>query len=139
MNWGVGGSEPAPPALLHPDRLSRHSCAPLASFLRPTVIPAPLSVIPAQAGIRLYPHPAHPFPNSSLPPFRGEVRWGVGGSEPAPPALLHPDRLSRHSCAPLASFLRPTVIPAPPSVIPAQAGIQAISSACAGHDAATAR
>ena len=30
-----------------------------------------------------------------------------------------------------------SVTPAPPSVIPAQAGIQAISSACARHDAAT--
>ena len=25
----------------------------------------------------------HPFPNSSLPPSRGEVRWGVGGRERA--------------------------------------------------------
>ena len=38
--------------------------------------PAYGSVIPAQAGI---PSPnSRPHPNSSLPPLRGEVRWGVG-------------------------------------------------------------
>ena len=29
-------------------------------------------------------------PNSSLPPLRGEVRWGVGGYEPPPPVLHAP-------------------------------------------------
>ena len=45
------------------------------------------------------------IPNSSLPPFRGEVRWGVEGSEP-PPGHIH-------------TSIPPTVIPAPPTVIPA--------------------
>ena len=63
-------------AALHPSFLRlifRHSCA-------------SSSVIPAQAGT----HCAHrhlpstyPLPDSSLPPFRGEVRWGVGGCERA--------------------------------------------------------
>ena len=51
------------------------------------------------------PTPA-PFPNSSLPPSRGEVRWGVEAREPRtkprsqpdpPPATPAPP--SRHSCA----------------------------------------
>ena len=42
-----------------------------------------------------------PQENSSLPPFRGEVRWGVRCIEPAPTALLHPDRHFRHSRAPI--------------------------------------
>ena len=61
-----------------------------------------------------------PFPNSSLPPFRGEVRWGVGCCEWAVAGRLRPDRSPRISS---------TAIPAPPfrhscsfSVIPAQAG-----------------
>ena len=74
-------------------------------------------------------HPP-PFPNSSLPPSRGEVRWGVERCEPAPTALLHPDR---SPATPQPSFLHPS------SVIPAQAGNQAISSACARHEAATAQ
>ena len=83
---GVRGNErrtkPAPPSF---PPLSRHSCT----------------------GRSSHPNNTHPFPNSSLPPSRGEVRWGVRGREPAPPvaprtivhvhpsALLHP---SRHSC-----------------------------------------
>ena len=64
------------------------------------------------------PTPPPPFPNSSLPPSRGEVRWGVGRCEPPPP-VPH---------APIAHPLPLPVIPAPLPVIPAQAGIQAISS-----------
>ena len=57
------------------------------------VTPAPDSVIPAQAGTD-----APPFPNSSLPPTRGEVRWGVESNEPTTtpepttnPPFDHPD------------------------------------------------
>ena len=107
----------------------RHSCAPrsvipaqagtrtppIPSSLRP-----PLPVIPAQAGTRTphpplsphaHPHPTTPFPNSSLPPFRGEARWGVGGNDPPPPTLSHTPRT-----------------PPPRSVIPAQAGTRATPS-----------
>ena len=48
-----------PPSFLRPLRRTRS----LSSFLRP------LSVIPAQAGTKLYPHPRPSFPNSSLPPL----------------------------------------------------------------------
>ena len=136
---------PAPPP--------RHSCAPSPSFLRP------LPVIPAQAGTThptpnssrplpqstppfLLPnssrplppiHPA-PFPNSSLPPSRGEVRWGVGGNDLAPPAAPRPDRPHppplpiltphlRHLSTSPPPLLRPQPSSLrPPSVIPAQAG-----------------
>ncbi len=56
-------------------------------------------------------HPPSPFPNSSLPPKRGEVRWGVGGTE-RPPSVHPSPPFTRHSRAP----------PPPLSVIPAQAG-----------------
>ena len=98
---------PTPPTL-------RHSRAPLPSFLRP------LSVIPAQAGTTPRPIPASPplFPNSSLPPGRGEVRWGVGRREPPPPALhapiTHPTPLSIFP-APSPSFLRRQEPPLPPN------------------------
>ena len=59
------------------------------------------------------------FPNSSLPPSRGEVRWGVGGHEPSPPSRARPNR-SPHSPSVIPAPL--SVIPAPLSVIPAQAG-----------------
>ena len=67
------------------------------------VTPAPDSVIPAQAGTHDHPindptTPAPPFPNSSLPPSRGEVRWGVESTEPTTtpepttnPPFDHPD------------------------------------------------
>jgi len=82
----------------------RHSCAP-PLFLR-------------RQEPRLSHTSAPPFPNSSLPPLRGEVRWGVGRREPPPP-VPH---------APIAHPLPLPVIPAPLPVIPAQAGTQAISS-----------
>ena len=56
-------------------------------------------------------HPPTPFPNSSLPPFRGEVRWGV----------RRPERLPAIVRAPIVLALPPTAaahlaspIPAPP-------------------------
>ena len=111
--WGVERRErpPAtepPPALsgAHPPTvipapLTRHPCTPHPSFLRP------LSVIPAQVGTPQPPAPRiPPLPNSSLPPTRGEARWGVERRErpPAaepPPALFGAHPQSRHSCAPI--------------------------------------
>ena len=117
--------------------------APFPSFLRrqeptpPPATPHPLSVIPAQAGTRTpsrhsyappfrhscagrnphhhtHPPPPPPFPNSSLPPFRGEARWGVGGNE--------------HTTAPATTTTPlPRPLPHPLSVIPAQAGTRAPS------------
>ena len=127
---------PAPPSVIpaqagtHSPPL-RHPCAPPPSFLRrqepirplsvtpapPSVIPAPSSVIPAQAGTtqRAPPtNPTHPFPNSSLPPSRGEARWGVESHEPP--------HQSPH--APIAHTALPTLprplslAPAPPSITP---------------------
>ena len=47
-----------------------------SATLQGAFTPAYDSVIPAQAGI---PTPTAALtPNSSLPPLRGEVRWGVG-------------------------------------------------------------
>ncbi len=89
---------PAPPP--------RHSRAPHPSFLRRQE--------------RAHPRIPHsPFPNSSLPPSRGEVRWGVEAPNhrrrphPPQPPKPHPLRRSRH---PLLRHSRA------PSVIPAQAG-----------------
>ena len=107
----------------------------------PTVIPAPPTVIPAQAGTRAPPpsflrrqepaqagthhhHPTSPIPNSSLPPSRGEVRWGVECCEPPPRPYTprSPTRAPlRHSCA--------------PTVIPAQAGTHAPPAIPAPHSA----
>ena len=136
-----------PPAHLH------HPCASPPSFLRRQEPRAPHAT----------PHPKHmrrwpPFrpppsqkgrvPNSSLPPFRGEVRWGVGRREHhqplsptpqfapllrpplSPPPPLRPPPPPRTLSAtpiPLPPSLclpshQPTRSPPPPSVIPAQAG-----------------
>ena len=118
------------PARLHPSLPRPHP-----SFLRPP------SVIPASsrhscAG-RNPPTSTHqgPLPqeNSSLPPGRGEVRWGVKGSEPThqsrhtPIVPAAPPPHPRLSPA-LPSLLHPSVAPAPLTVIPAQAGIQVISA-----------
>ena len=107
----------------------RHSSAPISPSLRPHLaIPTPPIAIPTQAGTHLH-SLANPssFPNSSLPPSRGEVRWGVGGCERPPttecgartllgrihisvippPHLDHPYTPNRHSCAPISSSLRP--------------------------------
>ena len=90
---------------------SRSPTPPIAHAIPPPSFPRAFFVIPAQAGMTRggrndgkcdhAPAPAHslPSPNASLPPSRGEVRWGVGG--PArPPAALH------HPRAPFSSFLR---------------------------------
>ncbi len=81
----------APSVNSSPPRPLRHTCAPLRHSCAP-------SVIPAQAGTHAstHPHIPYPFPNSSLPPSRGEVRWGVEASEPAPP-----------SCTPIAFLWSP--------------------------------
>ena len=98
---------------------------PLRRTRAPSVIPAPPFVIPAQAGTTA--HNTHPFPNSSLPPGRGEVRWGVRGHERPPQVVRAPiahltpaASLLRPSASSLRSPLRRTCAS---SVIPAQAGI----------------
>ena len=132
VRWGVGvpsrphrSCAPRSPT----PRPLRHSCT-------PSVIPAPPSVIPAPSPSYPRPHPSflrrqeppaniHRSPNSSLPPGRGEVRWGVGvPSRPhwsCAPRSPTP-RPVRHTRAPSVIPAPPSVIPAPPSVIPAQAG-----------------
>ena len=69
---------------------SRHSYAPPPSFLRRQEPTAPQHSFPA------------PFPNSSLPPSRGEVRWGVRGRDRPLPPTFHP---------------RPIYLPSPPGNI----------------------
>ncbi len=61
-----------------------------------------------------------PIPNSSLPPSRGEVRWGVGGREPPPSG--------RAAARTLRSASTPPSSPRPLPVIPAQAGTRATST-----------
>ncbi len=86
---------------------------------RPPSSPRALPVIPAQAGTHA-PTPSTPLtplPNSSLPPSRGEARWGVGGREPAPTprhaANTHPTNPTpRRQHAPHQPSA--SVIPAPP-------------------------
>ena len=73
-------------------------CLPYLRPLRHTYAP---SVIPAQAGTKPTHTSAPLFPNSSLPPKRGEARWGVGAHECAAAARHHLNRPS-----PLPSFLR---------------------------------
>ena len=62
---------------------------------RPATPPSPLCPLPSFLRRQ---EPTHPsvrlHPNSSLPPSRGEVRWGVGSHKPAPPAVPRPDRLA---------------------------------------------
>ena len=119
---------------LHLDRLSRptrplrHSCALLSSFLRRQ-------------------EPAHPntlsSSNSSLPPSRGEVRWGVRGNERLPTTLPYTSIASPVLPRPSPSFpaplsvipASPSVLPAPPSVIPAPP----YRHSCAGRNRAPFR
>ena len=140
VRWGVEGREPAPPTAPHPDHPRRTHAAPMPHQRSPSYplslrhsyssLPSflpPFSVIPAQAGTT---HPAPLFPNSSLPPSRGEVRWGVEGREPAhqsrPTPITHaalpPHQRSPSYPLPSVIPAPPLVIPAPPLVIPAQAG-----------------
>ena len=85
----------------------------------------------------------HPFPNSSLPPSRGEVRWGVRGRKPAHQPRCPPDHPRDHprhlasviplplpsSPAPPPSFLRrqeptrTTNLPPPPTSGGAEAAL----------------
>ncbi len=95
----IGGSVPSSAHI----RRAYAAPAPHPSFLRPSP-----SFLRRQEPT--HPHIPHPVPNSSLPPTRGEVRWGVGGPERPPaaerqpaPSKTHPH--FRHSCAP-PSFLR---------------------------------
>ena len=160
VRWGVGGHELSPPSRARPNRSPRspsaqsrapqsltplplrHSCAPLPSFLRPlSVIPAPplrhscagRNHAPPRASHHAHQPPSsHPFPNSSLPPSRGEVRWGVGGHEPSPPVarapIAHPTppppsraRPNRPPHFPLHPVARPQIAhptPPPPSRAP---------------------
>ncbi len=131
-------------------------------LLLPPVTPAPEPVIPAQAGTTPHTHP--PSPNSSLPPSRGEARWGVGGTEhttaPSPTTTPSPSTPTPapSSATPTPSSATPTpssatpappsatpapssatpapssAIPAPPSVIPAQAGTLADRIALTARD-----
>ena len=127
----------------------RHSCAPPSviptqagtratsppSFLRRQEPPNKPPLLPNSSPT--YDEKGAQLPNSSLPPLRGEVRWGVERHEPAPPIAPRPDRpllrpnrprLSpfRHSCAPppatpaplLPSFLRRQEPPNKPPLLP---------------------
>ncbi len=102
-----------PRPLCHSCALFRHSCAGRNPGDHQRLRSPPVS--------RHAHHPAntHPFPNSSLPPTRGEVRRGVGSHKPThqtrpapiPTPHLHRPRPNRHTRAPL-SLLRP-----PPSFL----------------------
>ena len=98
---------PLPPFLRPPPSLPR----PPPSFLRP--LSSYLRPLRHSCAGRNHPTPTPISQNSSLPPSRGEVRWGVGSperppaAEPQPaPSKAHPHSL--HLRAPHA------VIPAPP-------------------------
>ncbi len=89
------------------------------------IIPTPSSVIPAPphrhscAGRNPPPIPQTPAassPNSSLPPSRGEVRWGVERHEPPPATKRHPhsSRTHPHSHHPRPLPRYPRPLPPPP-------------------------
>ena len=90
VRWGVGGTdrppaiEPKIPSPLRPP--SRHSCAGRNHSTHQATRTKHL-----------------PQENSSLPPFRGEVRWGVGGTD-RPPAIE--PKIPSPLRPPLSSFLR---------------------------------
>ena len=111
------------PERIHPTRHPRAPSpvipAPLyPSFLRrqEPALPPPSPPIPNSSHQPPAPR-ILPFPNSSLPPTRGEVRWGVERRE-RPPAAEPPP-------APLQSASTPPSFPRPLPVIPAQAGTRA--------------
>ena len=105
-----GGTKPRAGAPIAPHPIAHAS--PPSRPHSPSHTPPPSFLRPLPSFLRRQ-EPTHPsvllLPNSSLPPSRGEVRWGVGRPEPPPPALqapiahashspssLHP---LRHSCA----------------------------------------
>ena len=121
---------------------------PLKSYPTTALQPPTNHHSPNSPSPKFTPSSFHPSPNSSLPPGRGEVRWGVGGRKQttnAPP--MPPPNLAANTPSPLSrlphpqpsllpSSALPSVIPtphpsslppiryprAPFSVIPAQAG-----------------
>ena len=117
---------PAPPPPSFPRPLPRPSRAPSPSFLRrqePTHphIPCPSPIHPSpllgvsckmpnfggsadQALSGRHPRAGPRSATLQETPFRGEVRWGVGGSEPTPPIAPRP--LPRLSRAPSPSLPR---------------------------------
>ena len=111
VRWGVKARE----------RTSSR-CAGLRSPTQPPprarCLQPPASVIPTQAGTHHPPPTPPPFPNSSLPPSRGEVRWGVEARERARGRCAKPR--SPTQPPPQARCLQPpaSVIPAfPPSFL----------------------
>ena len=121
VRWGVRGHERPPAA-------ERQSAPPSPPSNPPSPSPHPSPVIP-RAPLRhscagRNPHAPNPTflassPNSSLPPFRGEVRWGVGSPERPPAAERQPAPPSPPSNPPSPSPHPPPATPAPPPVIPA--------------------
>ena len=112
VRWGVGA----------PSLRQRSSGRPMSTRSpRPTSPPSPLRPSPSflrrqEPPLSPHTHPPHtrthttPFPNSSLPPFRGEVRWGVGGPERPPAAERQPapSKAHPHPRPPQLSRRRPT-------------------------------
>ncbi len=110
----AASAPPFPPSLaIPPPPLFLSLAIPLSpSFLRPLPSFLRRQERALTAGIPPSPRPTL-FPNSSLPPSRGEVRWGVERRKPAPQ--------SRH--APIARVAFRSTIPAlprrsSPSVVP---------------------
>ena len=111
------------PSPSYPHPLSVIPTPPLRHTRTPLVIPAPLLRHSCAGRNPHAPHHSantHPFPNSSLPPGRGEVRWGVGRHEPRTnatpqsPTPRIPHTPSSVIPAPSPSFLRRQE-PAPPT------------------------
>ena len=111
VRWGVRRHEP------RANHTAPQSPAPLPQPSSPPPPPYPRS--PSSFLRRQEPKRTHPFPNSSLPPLRGEVRWGVRRCEPAhqshraPIARTAPP--NRHPRAPIARTAPPPPYPRSPS------------------------
>ena len=110
VRWGVRSHKSTPPI------------APPPIAYAPTVIPPPQPSTPTPQPSflrRQEPHAprlslrahhranTHLFPNSSLPPSRGEVRWGVRGCERAPRSCLRRNDGSYDDSAPPPSLTPP--------------------------------
>ncbi len=140
----MGGERPRPstsdrvavqrpqPSFLHPPPSFPRPQPPFPRPQPPFPRPQPPFPRPQPSFLRRQepPHTLTPSQNSSLPPSRGEVRWGVRGHD-RPPAIESPSSASNrhsctpnhHSCAPQPSFLHPQPsFLRPSTVIPAQAG-----------------